>query len=97
MVCCPTGGHADEDKPPISLGGQVGWGFFSPPGRALGAAWGSVTHLEAQHQVLHRLTLRGDCALPQHQERAVGSFCRQAGRQAGLRWCRASPLPHLGL
>ena len=56
MVCCPTGGHAGEDKPPISLGGQVGWGFFSPPGRALGAAWGSVTHLEAQHQVLHGLT-----------------------------------------
>jgi len=26
MVCCPTGGHADEDKPR-----QVGWGFFSPP------------------------------------------------------------------
>lgn len=50
MVCCPTGGHADEDKPR-----QVGWGFFSP-GRALGAAWGSVTHLEAQHQVLHGLT-----------------------------------------
>jgi len=37
--------------------------------------------------------LRGDCGLPQHQERAVGSSCRQAG----LRWCRASPLPHLGL